>query len=59
VISDDLHGRWGASQKGEPFFEGLDDCEKFFVINLIINLSWGMLLREISHRVENINIIIL
>jgi hypothetical protein len=34
---------WGAFQKEVPFFEGPDDCKKFFVINLIINLSWGML----------------
>jgi hypothetical protein len=42
-----------------PFFEGPDDHEKFFVINLIINLSWRMLPSEISYRVENIVIVIL
>jgi hypothetical protein len=43
VIRDDLDGMWGTFQKGMPFFEGLNDCEKFFVINLMINLGWGML----------------
>jgi hypothetical protein len=42
-----------------PFLESLDDYKKFFVINFIINLCWGMLPWEISHRVKNIIIIIL
>jgi hypothetical protein len=50
---------WGAFQKGVPFFEGLDECDKFFVKNLVINISWGMLPGKISYRVENIVIIIL
>jgi hypothetical protein len=43
VIGDNLDSMWGVFQKRAPFFEGSDDCEKFFVINLIINLGWGML----------------
>jgi hypothetical protein len=43
VIGDDLDGMWGAFQKGAPFFEGSNNCEKFFVVNLIINVGWGML----------------
>jgi hypothetical protein len=43
MIGDDLDGMWGAFQKGASFFEGLDDHKKFFIINLIINLDWGML----------------
>jgi hypothetical protein len=44
VIGDDLDGTWGAFPKGVPFFKGTDDCAKSFVINLIINLGWGILL---------------
>jgi uncharacterized membrane protein YqgA involved in biofilm formation len=43
VITDDLNGMWGGFQKASPFFQGLDNCKKFFVINFIIVLSWGML----------------
>jgi hypothetical protein len=43
VIGDDLDGMWGAFEKRATFFEELDDCERIFVINLIIILSWRML----------------
>jgi hypothetical protein len=43
VVKVHLDGMWGAFQKGAPFFEGPDDCKRFFVINLIINLGWRML----------------
>jgi hypothetical protein len=59
VSGDDLDGMWGAFQKGVPFIQGPDDCEKLFIINLIINLGWVMLPCEIYHRVENIVIVIL
>jgi hypothetical protein len=59
VSRDGLDGMWGTFQKGGPFFQGLNDCKKFFFINLIIILDWGMLPCEIIHRVENIIIMIL
>jgi hypothetical protein len=39
VIRDDLDGMSGAFQNGVPFFEGLDDYEKSYVIHLIIRLG--------------------
>jgi hypothetical protein len=43
VIRDDLDGMWRGFQNGEPFFEGPDNCKKFFLMCLMVYLSWGML----------------
>jgi hypothetical protein len=43
IIGNDLDNMWYAFKEGAPFLEDMDICEKFFVIDLIINLSWGML----------------
>jgi hypothetical protein len=59
VKGNNLIGMWVVLQNGLPCFKGLDNCEKFFVINLIIYLDWRMLPLEISHRVEKIINIIL
>jgi hypothetical protein len=59
VFRDDQDRIWEFFQLGALLFQSPDNCEKFFVINHIIDIGWGMLLGEISHRVKNIIIIIL
>jgi hypothetical protein len=43
VVRDDLEGTWGAFQERVPSLEGTDDHEKFFLIDLMIDLYWEML----------------
>jgi hypothetical protein len=48
VIGYDLNGMWGGFQEGAPFLEGTDNCKKFFVIDLIVNLGWETLLEKLA-----------
>jgi hypothetical protein len=43
VVGDDLNGMWRAFQERVLFLKGIDDCEKFFLIDLIVDFCWGML----------------
>lgn len=39
MIRKDFYQILGLSQKGVPSIEGLDDCEGFFIVNLIAEFS--------------------
>ena len=37
---------------GSPFFKAFNDCEQFFVINLVVALLSGVFRREVGYRAE-------
>ena len=53
------HPDWlpGANEVRTPLFEGSHDRQEHLVIDLLIGLGWGVLLREICHGPENTVII--
>ena len=47
MISENLDGEGGAVEVMSLGFEGMDDCQEFSVIDIIVLFCWGEGLREV------------
>ena len=47
MISKDLDGEGGTMEVMSPGFEGMDDCQEFSVIDIIVPFHWEEGLREV------------
>ena len=41
VICEDLDRKWGSMEVVPPGFQGMDNCEEFSVIDVIILFCWN------------------
>ena len=47
MISENLDGEGGTVEVVSPGFEGMDDCQEFSIIDIIIPFCWREGLREV------------
>ena len=47
MIDENLDGEGGTVEVMSPGFEGMDDCQEFSVIDIIVPFHWGEGLREV------------
>ena len=47
MIGENLDGEGGAVEVMSLGFEGMDDCQEFLVIDIIVLFCWGEGLREV------------
>ena len=47
MISENLDGKGGTMEVMSPGLEGMDDCQEFSVIDIIVLFCWGEGLREV------------
>ena len=40
VVSEDLDGEGGSVEVMSPELQGMDDCEKFSVVNVVVMFGW-------------------
>ena len=48
MISKNLDGKGGTMEVVSPGFEGMDDCQEFSIVDIIISFRWGEGLREVG-----------
>ena len=48
MISENLDGERGAMEVMSPGFEGMDNCQEFTVIDIIILFCWGKGLEKVG-----------
>ena len=48
MIGEDLDGKRGAMEVMSPGFEGMDNCQEFVVVDIIILFCWRKGLRKIG-----------
>ena len=51
MISENLDGEGGTMEVVSPDFEGMDDCQEFSIIDIVIPFHWRERLREVRTRV--------
>ena len=51
MISENLDGEGGTMEVVSPGFEGMDDCQEFSIIDIVILFCWREGLREVRARV--------
>ena len=51
MIGENLDGEGGAMEVVSLGFEGMDDCQEFSIVDIVIPFRWGEGLREVRTRV--------
>jgi hypothetical protein len=59
VIGQNADWRFGSFEFRAPFFETADDCEQLLIVDLVVTLNGGMLLRKEGNRSEDSFVVVL